>query len=88
MLCLTEVFHRNKDAYKDSQYRYIVNQGGTSSSKTFSILQLLTAIAYKHKKQIDIVGLSVPHLKTGVLNDIPKVFEQYGLSSNGRHDFG
>ena len=80
MLCLTEVFHKNKDAYKDSRYKYIVNQGGTSSSKTFSILQLLTAIAYKHKKQIDIVGLSVPHLKTGVLNDIPKIFEQYGLN--------
>lgn len=80
MLCLTNVFHKNKEAYKNQQYRYIVNQGGTSSSKTFSILQLLTAIAYKYKKQVDIVGLSVPHLKSGVLNDMPKVFEQYGLN--------
>lgn len=80
ILTLTNVFDKNYEAYTDKKFRYIVNQGGTSSSKTFSILQLLTAIAFKHKKQIDIVGLSVPHLKTGVLNDIPKVFEQYGFN--------
>lgn len=78
MLTLTKVFHKNADAV--GHYRYIVNQGGTSSSKTFSILQLLTCIAQFHKKHIDIVGLSVPHLKAGVLNDMPSVFEQFGLN--------
>lgn len=80
MLTLTKVYDKNVEAFLSKKYRYIVNQGGTSSSKTFSILQLLTGIAFFHKKQIDIVGLSVPHLKTGVLNDIPKVFDQYGLN--------
>ena len=79
-LTLTNVFDYNYEAYKSGQFRYIVNQGGTSSSKTFSILQLLTAIGYKYEKQIDVVGLSVPHLKSGVLNDIPKVFKQYGIN--------
>ena len=78
MLTLTKVFHKNADAVE--KYRYIINQGGTSSSKTFSILQLLTLIAQYHKKHIDIVGLSVPHLKAGVLNDMPSVFEQFGLN--------
>ena len=78
-LTLTKVFDENYKAYK-SDKRYIINQGGTSSSKTFSILQLLTAIAQKYNKHIDIVGLSVPHLKSGVLNDMPAVFEQFGLN--------
>ena len=50
-----------------------------NSTKTFSTLQLLTAICLKYDKQIDIVGLSVPHLKSGVLNDMPKICEQYGI---------
>lgn len=80
MLKLTNVFDWNADAYKSKLYRYICNQGGTSSSKTFSILQLLSIVAMKHNKKIDIVGLSVPHLKTGVLNDMPAVFSQFGLN--------
>lgn len=78
MLTLTKVFHKNADAV--GHYRYIVNQGGTSSSKTYSILQLLTFLAQVKKKHIDIVGLSVPHLKSGVLNDMPAIFEQFGLN--------
>ena len=79
MLKCTKVFDKNYDAFK-KKYRYIVNQGGTSSSKTFSILQLITAIVQKYDKHIDIVGLSVPHLKSGVLNDMPAIFEQFGLN--------
>lgn len=80
MLILTNTFKKNAEAYKSGKYRYIINQGGTSSSKTFSILQLLTRIAMKYPKQVDIIGLSVPHLKDGVLNDMPAVFAGYGLN--------
>lgn len=79
MLTLTKVFDKNYKAYKDG-IKYIVNQGGTSSSKTFSILQLLVAICLKYNKQVDIVGLSVPHLRIGVLNDMPSVCAQYGIN--------
>ncbi len=81
MLQCSNVFDRNFEAYKKGT-RYIINQGGTSSTKTFSTLQLLTAICLKYNKQIDIVGLSVPHLKTGVLNDMPFVCEQFGINFN------
>lgn len=79
MLRITNVFRKNAEAYQSGKYRYIINQGGTSASKTFSILQLLTHIASKYPKQIDIVGLTVPHLKAGVLNDMPHVFKGFGL---------
>lgn len=84
MLQCTKVFDYNYEAYKQN-YRYIVNQGGTSSSKTFSTLQLLVAICLKYEKQIDIVGLSVPHLKSGVLNDMPFVCEQFGINFDSNY---
>lgn len=78
-LTLTKVFDKNVDAYKSGK-RYIINQGGTSSSKTFSILQLLVSLCIKYDYKIDVVGLSVPHLKSGVLNDMPSVCEQFGIN--------
>lgn len=83
VLNLTNVFHKNVKAYS-SGYRYIINQGGTSSSKTFSTLQVLVRIAMTKKKQIDVVGLTVPHLKAGVLNDIVPVMAGWGLNF---HDY-
>lgn len=86
MLRLTNVFHKNAKAYISGKYRYIINQGGTSASKTFSILQLLTQIAIKYPKQIDIIGLSVPHLKDGVLNDMPAVLSGFGLDFHSMYN--
>ncbi len=80
MLNLTKTFYKNADAYTSKKYRYIINQGGSSSSKTFSILQLLTTIALGHKITIDVAGESLPHLKRGVLRDLPFVFDQFGLN--------
>lgn len=78
MITLSNVFHRNQQALK-SKLRYIVNRGGTSSTKTWSILQLLTDISRKKDWKIDIVGQSVPHLKGGVINDMPNVVKDFGI---------
>lgn len=67
----TNVFKRNLDAYLNRKIRRAINQGGTSSSKTFSIIQLLIFIAEYSKRKIliSIVSESVPHLKRGCLRD-------------------
>lgn len=87
MLKCSNVWDKNYKAYKDN-LRYIINQGGTSSTKTFSILQLLVAICMKYNVKIDIVGLSVPHLKSGVLNDMPSVCEQFGINFSEHYKEG
>lgn len=79
MLDFTNVYKKNFKAWKDDSKFYVINQGGTSASKTFSILQLLVAIGIKYNYQIDIVGLSVPHLKTGVLTDMRSICDSFGL---------
>lgn len=79
MLKLTNTFKKNVGAYKQKK-RIIINQGGSSSSKTFSTLQLLTRIAMTKSKQIDVAGLTVPHLKAGVLNDMPHVASGFNVN--------
>lgn len=84
MLEFSNVFYKNKDAYKDDKIKYIVNQGGTSSTKTYSTLQILTILSIKYPFKIDIVGLSVPHLKSGVLNDMETICRSMGFEF---HDY-
>lgn len=74
----TNVFSRNIKAY-NSGVRFIVNQGGARSSKTYSILQLALIIAIKHQgasaKKISVISESIPHLKKGVISDFEKILK-------------
>jgi len=79
MITFSEVFYRNQEALKNN-IRYIINSGGSSSTKTYSILQLLVLYSQKHAEQIDILGLSIPHLKSGVLTDMEKICQQLGFN--------
>ncbi|HEK21225.1 PBSX family phage terminase large subunit [Mucilaginibacter sp.] len=48
----------------------IINQGGTSSGKTYAILQVLFCLAVEMPKQIiTVVGQDIPNLKAGALRD-------------------
>jgi phage terminase large subunit len=66
----TNVFERNADAYRSGKRRAL-NEGGTYSSKTYSILQLLILIAQSAKQPllISIVSESLPHLRKGAIRD-------------------
>jgi len=56
--------------------RIRIVQGGTSSSKTFSIIPLLIQYALqKPKQEISVVSESVPHLKRGVIRDFIKIMQ-------------
>lgn len=70
----TKVYDANNDAWLGGARRAL-NEGGTASSKTWSILQLLVDIAQssKHKILISIVSESLPHLKRGVIRDFFKI---------------
>ena len=80
MFQISNVFSRNRLGWIDNNVKYIINQGGTSATKTYSILQLLMMISIKYPVKIDIVGLSVPHLKSGVLNDMQSICRNAGFN--------
>lgn len=56
-------------------------QGGTSASKTISILQILIDTAQvKHEKNllISVTSESVPHLKRGAMRDFKNIMQEHG----------
>jgi len=77
---LTSVYRDNAKAYLDG-FRRAINEGGTYSSKTWSILQLLILIARHSEARlvISIVSESLPHLKKGAIRDF---FNVLGESDN------
>jgi len=64
--------------------RVRVVQGGSSSSKTFSIIPLLITYAVQNtKSEISIVSESIPHLRRGAIRDFIKIMDWTG---NLNHD--
>lgn len=56
--------------------RIRIVQGGTSSSKTFSIIPMLITYAINNpNSEISIVSESIPHLKRGVIRDFIKIMQ-------------
>jgi phage terminase large subunit len=51
----------------------VVNQGGTSSGKTYAILQVLFTLALQSKCIITVCGQDIPNLKVGALRDALKI---------------
>lgn len=77
---LTKVFAKNIKAYNEGR-RIIINQGGTSSSKTYSVLQLLFLVISTHKNLIiSVVSQTIPHLKLGAIRDFKNIVTDAGLN--------
>jgi phage terminase large subunit len=70
---VTNVFKRNLEAFNDPNIKIIVNQGGTRSSKTYSITQLLIIDAIQRQTHISICSETMPHLKRGALADFLEI---------------
>jgi phage terminase large subunit len=70
----TSVFDRLLEAYMSGK-RHVILQGGSSSSKTYSIIQLLIIIAINSNKKIliSIVSETLPALKRGAFRDFKDI---------------
>lgn len=76
----TSVFRKNIKAYNLGS-SLIINQGGTRSSKTYSILQLLVLIAQRSKESliISVVSRALPHLRLGAMRDMDNILISLGI---------
>ncbi len=73
----TRIYEQNAAAWLGGKRRAL-NEGGTASSKTWSILQLLILIAQhtKRKLLISVVSESRPHLKRGAIRDFFRILDE------------
>ena len=65
----------------NTKTRFIIQQGGTRSGKTWSTLQLLLEIAIRSedKKIITVVSRTLPNLKLGAIRDFESILESRGF---------
>jgi len=75
---VTPVFYANKKAF-DEGWPVIVNEGGSRSSKSYSIIQLLISIACTKPTRITVCSHSLPHVKKGVYRDFTAIMKGWDI---------
>lgn len=65
------LYEANYNATED----IIVNQGGSSSGKTYGLIQALFTHAIEGREKITVVGESIPNLKAGALRDAENIVD-------------
>lgn len=80
----TPIFEKN---YRSSK-RFVFNQGGTRSSKTYSILQVLIVKALEAEEPtvISVVRKTLPALKKSVLRDFISILDSMGIYNETQHN--
>ncbi|MCS4139570.1 phage terminase large subunit [Salinibacter ruber] len=66
--------------------RYVVHEGGTRSSKTWSILQALMLEALQQEVEIDVARRHLRTLKATAMEDWEEILKGAGLYSEKKHD--
>jgi len=83
----TKVYTWNKQALQNEQIRFVVNQGGARSSKTYSILQLLITYALTNKRtKINVVAKYFPTLRDSAYVDFLAILEDYNIYNEKQHN--
>lgn len=83
---VTNVFIRNYEAYQ-SDKRFIVNQGGTRSSKTYSIAQLFLLLLINSKNTLlTVCRKTLPSLKASAMRDFFEILNIEGLYDPNKHN--
>lgn len=84
---VTNVFQRNWDALNRKDVRYIINEGGSGSSKTISIIQCLIIWALSNpNKEISVVRTTFPTIRGTTMKDFFNILRGMGLYSEKNHN--
>ena len=83
----TVIFEENFDALQDPSIRFIINQGGSRSSKTYSLCQVLIVYCLQNpNKVVSIVRKTFPALRATVMRDFFEVLKDLELYEKSAHN--
>ena len=83
----TNVFRRNFDALENKDIRFVINQGSTRSSKTYSLCQLMIVYCLNNpNKLVSIVRKSFPSLRATVYRDMIDILTELKMYSEKYHN--
>lgn len=82
----TNVLTRNFDALNTKDIRFVINQGGSRSSKTYSICQMLIVYCLTNPgKMVSIIRKSFPALRSSVMRDFIEVMKDLNIYKTSEH---
>jgi len=83
----TIVFERNYDALYNHEARFIINEGGSRSSKTYSLCQLLMVYCLQNpNKVVSIIRKTFPALRATAMRDFLEVLKEAGIYEKTSHN--
>ena len=83
----TKVFSKNHQALQNEDIRFIINQGGSRSSKTYSLCQLFIVYCLQNSgKVVSITRKTFPALRATVYRDLIEVMKEMGIYSDKYHN--
>ena len=86
----TVIFEKNYTALDDPSIRFIINEGGSRSSKTYSLCQMIIVYCIQHpNKVVSVVRKTFPALRATVMRDffeIMKSMEIYDVQSHNKSE--
>lgn len=82
----TPVFNWNFDALNDDSVRFLINQGGSRSSKTYSLCQMVIVYCLTNPgKMVSIIRKTFPTLRGTVMRDFFEVMNDLELYDEKAH---
>ena len=82
----TKVLTKNLDALNNPSIRFVVNQGGSRSSKTYSLCQMMIIYCLNNAgKKVSIVRKSFPSLRDSVIKDLFEIMRDLNIYKEDNH---
>ena len=83
----TVIFEKNYEALNDPGIRFVINEGGSRSSKTYSLCQLVIIYCLQNNnKVVSIIRKTFPALRATVLRDFIEILKELNIYSVEDHN--
>lgn len=83
----TVIFEKNYNALNDSGVRFVINEGGSRSSKTYSLCQLVIIYCIQNSgKVVSIIRKTFPALRATVMRDFIEILKELNIYSIEDHN--
>jgi phage terminase large subunit len=83
----TVIFEKNYEALNDPSIRFVINEGGSRSSKTYSLCQLVIIYCLQNNhKVVSVIRKTFPALRATVLRDFIEILKELNIYSVEDHN--
>ena len=84
---ITIIFEKNYNALQNNEVRFIINEGGSRSSKTYSLCQMIIVYCLQNRgKVVSIIRKTFPALRATVMRDFFEILKDLDIYSQERHN--